>query len=879
MHNVSEGALIAALTRPPIPDPTRPLISDPPKPLIPDPTVLPGIAPPTSRAPSPVRALLRPDVRGKFIFADDQKLFVCGVTYGAFRPDAAGREYQDLPAIERDFARMAGCGVNAVRIPHTMPERPLLDAARRQGLRVMVGLSAEQYVGFLIDGEKDVAEIAEIVRAKVRTCAGHRALLCYSLGNEIPAPIVRWLGRRKIERYLERLYRAVKEEDPDGLVTYVNYPTTEYLQLPFLDLVCFNVYLESKERFESYLARLQNIACNRPLMMSELGLDSLRNGEDTQARSLDLQVRAAFAGGCAGAFVFSWTDEWHRHSADVEDWAFGLTRADRSPKPALHAVREAFAQLPFPRSGSWPRISVVVCTYNGQRTIRDCLEALERLDYPDYEVIVVDDGSTDATATIAREYDCLLIQTENRGLASARNTGLKAARGEIVAYIDDDAYPDPHWLSYLASTFLNTPHAAVGGPNLPPSKDGSIAQCVAHAPGGPIHVLLTDSEAEHIPGCNMAFRKRCLEEIGGFDPQFRAAGDDVDVCWRLQGRGWTLGFSPAAMVWHHRRNSVLTYWRQQTGYGRAEAMLERKWPQKYNGPGHVRWAGRLYGNGLMYSLGWRRPRVYHGVWGAAPYQSLYQPAPTLVGSLLQMPEWYLLIVLLVALSALSVHWSPLGVTLPLLIGAILPLLARACLSAVRAPFADEPPRNGGARLGRRTLTAVLHLLQPLARLRGRLQQGLTPWRTRGTLRRAPLWPTKMSLWSERWQTQEQRLHSLRAALQAEGACVSLGGEHDRWDFEVRSGAFGAARLLMGVEDVPGGQLVRLRFWPHLAAAGPLLSGLFAALTVAALADRAWHAAAILGVLSLLGALPTIAQGMSAMGTLSRALQQLDGERH
>src|SRR5438094_57749 len=80
MHNVSEGALIAALTRPPIPDPTRPLISDPPKPLIPDPTVLPGIAPPTSRAPSPVRALLRPDVRGKFIFADDQKLFVCGVT-------------------------------------------------------------------------------------------------------------------------------------------------------------------------------------------------------------------------------------------------------------------------------------------------------------------------------------------------------------------------------------------------------------------------------------------------------------------------------------------------------------------------------------------------------------------------------------------------------------------------------------------------------------------------------------------------------------------------------------------------------------------------------------------------------------------------------
>src|SRR5256885_708851 len=344
MHNVSVGASIAALDSP----------------AIPDPTVVPEIAPRTSRAASPVHALIRPHVRGKFMFAGDQKLFVRGVTYGAFHPDANGREYQNLAAVERDFAHMAASGFNAVRIPHTMPERPLLDAARRHGLRVMVGLSAEQCVGFLIDGKKDVAEIAEMVCAKVRTCAGHRALLCYALGNEIPAPMARWLGRRKIERYLERLYRAVKAEDPDGLVTYVNYPTTEYLHLPFLDLVCFNVYLESPERFEAYLARLQNIAAERPLLMSELGLDGLRNGDGVQARSLTWQVRTAFAAGCAGVVVFSWTDEWYRQGHDVEDWGFGLTRADRSPKPALSAVREAFAEVPFPSNVPWPRISVIV---------------------------------------------------------------------------------------------------------------------------------------------------------------------------------------------------------------------------------------------------------------------------------------------------------------------------------------------------------------------------------------------------------------------------------------------------------------------------------------------------------------------------------------
>ena len=820
-----------------------------------------------------VPALVPPHVRGKFLFAGDEKLYVRGVTYGAFQPDASGDEYHDPNVIERDFAQMAANGINTVRIPHTMPPRSLLGAARRHGLRVMVGLSAEQYLGFLVDRKKSVADIEALVRAKVRECAGHPALLCYALGNEIPSTMARWLGRRKIERYLERLCRVIKEEDPDALVTYVNYPTTEYLQLPFLDLVCFNVYLESQERFEAYLARLQNIAGDRPLIMSELGLDALRNGEGVQARSLDWQVRTAFAAGCAGVFVFSWTDEWYRHGHDVEDWAFGLTRADRSPKPALGAVREALAEVPFSANLPWPRISVVVCSYNGARTIRDCLDGLEQLAYPDYEVIVVDDGSTDSTAAIASRYDYRLIRTENRGLANARNTGLKAATGEIVAYIDDDAYPDPHWLTYLAANFLSTSHAAVGGPNLAPPGDGPIAECIARAPGGPVHVLLSDSEAEHIPGCNMAFRKDCLEAVGGFDPQFRTAGDDVDVCWQLQERGWTLGFSPAALVWHHRRNSLRTYWKQQIGYGRAEAMLERKWPEKYNGPGHVRWAGRIYGSGLTRALRWRRARVYHGIWGLAPYQSLYEPAPSLLGSLPQMPEWHLGFALLMGLSALSFFWSPLTLLLPLLIGAALLPLVQACLSAAHASFPDAPPGRA-ALLKRRSLTAALHLIQPLARLRGRLKEGLTPWRCRGASQPAPLWPVTTSMWSEYWQAPDQRLNSIAAALRLEGGCVLRGGEHDRWDLEVRCGFLGAARLLMGVEDHGGGQFVRLRLWPDVPAWGPVFIVGFAALARGAFHHHAWPAAAVLGLMALLPALRTLQQCTAAMATIARGLKRL-----
>src|SRR5207253_1385329 len=132
-----------------------------------------------------------------------------------------------------------------------------------------------------------------------------------------------------------RLYRAAKAEDPSAPVTYVNYPSTEYLQLPFLDLACFNVYLEHEADLEAYIARLQNIAGDVPLVMAEVGLDSRRNGEDVQALALGWQVRTAFRAGCAGAFVFAWTDEWHRGSLDVVDWDFGLTDRERRPKKAL----------------------------------------------------------------------------------------------------------------------------------------------------------------------------------------------------------------------------------------------------------------------------------------------------------------------------------------------------------------------------------------------------------------------------------------------------------------------------------------------------------------------------------------------------------------
>jgi GT2 family glycosyltransferase len=814
----------------------------------------------------------RPKVAGKFLYIGREKFWVRGVTYGAFRPDARGNEYHDLKIIQRDFAQMAANGLNAVRIPHTMPPRSLLDVAQEHGLRVMVGLSAEQYVGFLID-KKKAPDIEHCVRTSARACAGHPALLCYALGNEIPAPLVRWLGRRPVERYLERLYWIVKDADPEGLVTYVNYPTTEYLQLHFLDLVCCNIYLESQERYASYLARLQNLAGDRPLLMSEIGLDSLRHGEETQAHVLDWQIRTSFAAGCAGLFVFAWTDEWYRAGADVDDWAFGLTDCERCPKPALANVRKAFAAVPFPLDLCWPRISVIICTYNGSRFIRECLDGLLRLEYSNFEVVVVNDGSTDATAEIVDKYPVRLISTENRGLSSARNAGLEAATGEIVAYLDDDAYPDPHWLTYLAASFIHTTHAAVGGPNIPPAGDGPIADCVTNAPGGPVHVLLSDQEAEHIPGCNMAFRKAALQAIGGFDPQFRIAGDDVDICWRLQKQGWTVGFDPAAVVWHHRRNSVRAYWKQQLNYGKAEALLERKWPEKYNAAGHLTWLGRVYGNGHTCPLG-KLGRIYYGVWGSAPFQSLYQPAVGTLRSFLLVPEWYLVVVTLGALSALGLFWRPLAYVVPLFVLAAVASLVQAALSAGQACFASMP-HSRVARLQLECLTAFLHLLQPLARLCGRLSCGLTPWRQGAPWLSLPRLRTS-AVWSERWQDPLVRLQCLETAMRKGGGVVVHGGEYDRWDLEVQGGLLGAARMLMAVEDHGAGtQFVRFRSWPRFSRVAVLLTLLFALLSADAVEDRAWSAAAVVGAITLLLTLRTLNESAGAQAVILRAIKSAE----
>ncbi|HKF72096.1 MAG TPA: glycosyltransferase [Stellaceae bacterium] len=788
-------------------------------------------------------------VRGKFFFAGDEKFFVKGVTYGPFAVGSHGKQFPEYDVVARDFRLMAGMGATVVRV-FTVPPVWLLDRAAEAGLRVLVGLPWSQHVAFL-DSRKIQSEILRSVTEAVHGLNRHPAIFAYLIGNEIPPDMVRWHGAQRVRAFLIKLMKAVKALDPTHLVSYANFPSTEYLTVDFTDFVCFNVYLHDESAFRRYLSRLHNLSVDRPLVLTEFGIDSFREGREAQADILSWQIRAAFDMGVAGTFVFAWTDEWFTGGHLIEDWAFGLVDRDRSPKPAFHAVARRFHEPIPPGLALSPRVSVVVCAYNAERTMEACLASLEGLNYPDYEVIVVNDGSTDRTLAIAEGFPyARIISQPNKGLSVARNVGAEAATGEIVAYTDSDCVADPDWLTYLVATIERKQLVACGGPNFPPPEDSLVPSAVAVSPGGPTHVLLTDETAEHIAGCNMAFRRDALLALGGFDPIYRAAGDDVDMCWRFQDAGHTIGFSPAAIVWHFRRNTVGAYIGQQRGYGKAEALVYAKHPVRFNLFGQAKWLGRIYGDLSASFLVSRKPLIYSGVFGRGLFQTLYEPPSSLTAVLPLSFEWNVAALALAAAGGLAGGWfSLLG--LPLFTTWIL-----AIRTALKAPI---DPRFRGIEA--RALVALLVYLGPILRGWERLKwrfKTVRPEEPEGSLgaveQRARIsWRDRalyLSYWSERGDEKEAVLAGLMRVLAPLKYFVIMDGGWSDWDIKVSRGVWTRALVLCCVENHGGNKrLLRVRCMLTLSRFAKLML-------------RSYLAASVLAL--VLGA-PVVALGIAAAG--------------
>ena len=702
-----------------------------------------------------------------------------GVTYGTFKARSDGALLPPPDIVRSDLAAMTDAGFTVVRT-YTAPTDDLLDAAGASGLRVMAGCYWSDW-RYLVGSSRRqerrmVREACAEVRRQARRLRDDDRVAALVLGNEVPADAIRWVGSARVAAALSALAQEVRTEDPDLLVTYATYPTSEYLPLDDLDFLTVNVYLEDRAPFRRYLNRLHTLAGDRPLVLGEVGFsgDGSPRGERRHAEALDWMLEVATERGAAGTCVFSWTDDWWVGGREVTGWHFGLTDRDRSPRPALAVAQKWNGLTVADLAVDWPRITVVVCAYNAADTLDECLRHTCALDYPDLEVVVVDDGSTDDTAAIASRHPrAVLHRIPHAGLSVARNEGARIATGDLVAYLDSDAYPSPEWPYFLALGLDGPNVAGVGGPNVPPPGDGPGAQMVARAPGGPVHVLLSDDRAEHVPGCNMAFTRRALDAVGGFDPVFHAAGDDVDVCWKVLDAGADIAFHPAALVWHHRRTGLRAYLRQQYGYGKAESLVAARHPDRFTPAGTARWEGTIP---VARTPRGSRDRIYRGRFGTAPFQSVYRGGGHGLDLAHQVGVPAAVAVLPTGLAA-AVH--------PLLgLPALAALSLIVGLAAVDTARTTVPPSLRRGRRRFRFGVAVHHLAQPLARTWGRIRHRAaarrdlpSPPALPGPVRTAPGGVLVLPLDRPRVEVVEALLAQLRRRGVTVGACTAW-DDHD-----------------------------------------------------------------------------------------------------
>lgn len=231
-------------------------------------------------------------------------------------------------------------------------------------------------------------------------------------------------------------------------------------------------------------------------------------------------------------------------------------------------------------------VSVVVPARDSAATLGKCLDACLDQDYPHLEVIVVDDGSQDATAAVAARYPVRLIRQANAGPAAARNRGWRAAQGEIVCFTDADCVPARDWVRSLLAGYHSHEVAGVGG-SYDIANPGSFLAHLIHAEIRYRHSRMPRL-VDYLGGFNLSYRRRILEEVGGFDESYPApSAEDNELSYRVIKAGYRLVFTPRARVAHHHPERIFPYLRSQFRHGYWRVKLYRDHPDMARGDAYA----------------------------------------------------------------------------------------------------------------------------------------------------------------------------------------------------------------------------------------------------------------------------------------------------
>lgn len=226
-------------------------------------------------------------------------------------------------------------------------------------------------------------------------------------------------------------------------------------------------------------------------------------------------------------------------------------------------------------------VSVIIPTYNNKDVLKKTLESLCRQLYPKdkYEIIIIDDGSTDDTKKIIEEHqikcncDLEYFFQQNKGPSSARNFGISKARGSIIAFIDSDCIATNTWVEEITKGYDNDRVAGVGGMTKAMPTNSKISQYCAYIKMNEMPKINKNGIVYLITG-NASFRKDCLEEVKGFDERYAfPGGEDPDLCYRLRQKGYMFQFNRNAVVYNPHKKSLKDLIRTYFNYGKGESFL------------------------------------------------------------------------------------------------------------------------------------------------------------------------------------------------------------------------------------------------------------------------------------------------------------------
>ncbi|MDP3698772.1 MAG: glycosyltransferase [Nanoarchaeota archaeon] len=227
-----------------------------------------------------------------------------------------------------------------------------------------------------------------------------------------------------------------------------------------------------------------------------------------------------------------------------------------------------------------PFISIIISVYNEEKTLRPCLDSLLASEYPNYEVIMVNDASKDHTLAILREYQKkskkirVVTYAVNKGVPGARNEGMKAAKGDIFVFTDADATFPKEWPIKLIEPFTDLKVGATGGRDLAPPNQPLIQRCIDYTLTSFIGTAgLRGAKVRlakyAVTGCNFAVKREVVEKVGMHDEKIRWRGEEKEWCQRIREAGYEILFIPESYILHYRRISLRSFWTQTYKSGKA----------------------------------------------------------------------------------------------------------------------------------------------------------------------------------------------------------------------------------------------------------------------------------------------------------------------